>query len=320
LWASAFAVLGLFETSALARQSAPIVYAGKQLEMAAADESGAPPTYTYGTTQARPTRLDLRGRIRSQPGEGLPEDAFEAAPLKGTLNAADRSDDRPVWLETERVGAPYQAKDKWYVPTPEPGYEQTGLAAPYAEEFKSRRTANGEPYDPLALTAAHPTLPLPCLVQVTNPRTGREAILRVNDRGPFRDGGVLQVSQKAAEVLGVDARGAQLHVRYLGPAPKHFATRAVARPSAPAAAMRPTNVSTAASGRYVVQIGAYSNRANAQRALGSASHRGSIDPAAVGDRQIFRVRLGPWNDRNEAEAARTDVLRQFPGAVVTEVR
>lgn len=321
MWASAFAVLCLLETSAHARQSAPIVFAGQQIEMAAAEDSPAPPTYAYGATRRQQTRLDLRGRVRSQSDASLSEDAFDDAPLRGRLEVADRTDGRPDWLETERVGAPYQAKDKWYVPTPEPGYEQTGLAAPYAEEFSSRRTANGETYDPQALTAAHPTLPLPCLVQVTNPRTGREAILRVNDRGPFREGGILQVSHKAAEILGVDARGAQLHVRYLGPAPKHVVTPAVARAPARAQTARTIEASAISGGHYVVQVGAYSDRANAQRALNTAPHRGSIDAASVGERQIYRVRLGPWRDRSDAEAARNDAVRQgFSGAVVTEVR
>lgn len=95
-----------------------------------------------------------------------------------------------------------------------------GIAIVYGDEFDGLPTSNGEIFDQTALTAAHPSLPLPSLVAVTNPATGREVVLRVNDRGPFEDNAVLQVSRQAARALGFDGAGkAELTLRLVGDAP-----------------------------------------------------------------------------------------------------
>jgi rare lipoprotein A len=112
-------------------------------------------------------------------------------------------------------------------PAAEPGYEQVGTASWYGAGFQGRRTANGETFDPNALTAAHRTLPVPSLVRVTNLANGREVIVRVNDRGPFAAARMIDVSRAAAEVLGfVRAGHARVHIRYLGPAPRRIGAAA----------------------------------------------------------------------------------------------
>jgi rare lipoprotein A len=96
---------------------------------------------------------------------------------------------------------------------------ETGVAIVYGDEFAGLPTSNGEIFDQTALTAAHPSLPLPSVVQVTNPATGKNVIVRVNDRGPFEDGASLQVSRQVARVLGFEGAGkAELTVRLVGPA------------------------------------------------------------------------------------------------------
>ncbi len=113
----------------------------------------------------------------------------------------------PVSGEKIRVGKPYQVKEVWYYPKRQPDYDETGIASWYGEKFHGRRTANGEIYDMNALTAAHKTLPLPTNVRVTNLTNGRSMILRVNDRGPFAHGRIIDVSRRAAQLLGFQGAG-----------------------------------------------------------------------------------------------------------------
>ena len=107
-----------------------------------------------------------------------------------------------------------------YTPRVEPGYDRVGVASWYGKLFHGRLTANGEVYDMGALSAAHPTLPLPSYVQVTNLQNGRHIIVRVNDRGPYARGRIIDLSREAARVLGFERQGTtRVRVRYLGPAP-----------------------------------------------------------------------------------------------------
>lgn len=118
-----------------------------------------------------------------------------------------------------KLGKPYYVGGKRYTPRHDPNYSRTGIASWYGKDFHGRLTANGEVYDMHALSAAHPTLPLPSLVEVTNTRTGRRIVVRVNDRGPFARGRIIDLSHRAAQVLGLVRNGTgEVHVRYLGPA------------------------------------------------------------------------------------------------------
>jgi rare lipoprotein A len=121
-----------------------------------------------------------------------------------------------------KIGAPYQINGVWYRPAENFGYQEAGIASFYGGEtrgvdFHGRLTANGEIYDMNALTAAHPTLPLPTLVNVTNLENGRSIVLRVNDRGPFVHGRIIDVSRRAARELGFERQGtASVRVEVLG--------------------------------------------------------------------------------------------------------
>ena len=106
-----------------------------------------------------------------------------------------------------RVGVPYQIHGVWYYPAVDYNYDRTGVASWYGEQFEGRLTANGEIFELNDLTAAHTTLPMPSIVQVTNLQNGRSLQLRVNDRGPFVDGRLIDVSRRAAQLLGFEQQG-----------------------------------------------------------------------------------------------------------------
>ena len=115
------------------------------------------------------------------------------------------------------VGNPYQVRGKTYVPKEDPKYNKSGLASWYGSAFHGRYTANGEVYDSSALTAAHPTFPLPSYARVTNLESGSSVIVRVNDRGPYHEGRILDVSAKTAEMLDIKRAGtAKVNVQYVG--------------------------------------------------------------------------------------------------------
>jgi rare lipoprotein A len=118
---------------------------------------------------------------------------------------------------TYRVGKPYQMAGRMYVPEENTNYVTEGLASWYGSDFHGRRTANGEIYDMEGLSAAHPTLPMPSYIRVTNLRNQRSIILRVNDRGPYHGNRVVDVSQRAAHMLGFHGHGvARVRVEYVG--------------------------------------------------------------------------------------------------------
>jgi rare lipoprotein A len=368
-----------------AAQRAPITYSGSDgaspatVSEALGLAGGGERSYGYGAQQRasarQPAVIDLRRpsgvRVQRvadfQPVAATEDDTDHAAeaqsaPSTPAPQAAPAEQGAQPWLERERVGPPYQANGQWYVPTPEPGYEQTGTASWYGPTFNGGRTASGEAFDQTAMTAAHPTLPIPSLVQVTNLENGREVIVRVNDRGPFVGGRVMDVSQGAAQVLGFEQAGrARVHIRYLGPAPRHVnadGSNAPATQNAPAAAaprseaeegpasllppssttpalaggpadqvLSPAPASTqyaaAPSGSFFVQVGAYSDLGNAQRVRDAV---GAAGPVAVDTRQtssgaeLFRVRVGPWANQEEADAARRTVASLGYSDAVVAVR
>lgn len=119
-----------------------------------------------------------------------------------------------------KTGSPYEVGGQWYVPREQPNYDAVGTASWYGEDFHGRKTANGEIYDMNALSAAHPTLPMPSYVYVTNLENGRTILVRVNDRGPYVDNRMIDLSYKAAKELGAEKKGlTRVRVRYAGNAP-----------------------------------------------------------------------------------------------------
>lgn len=119
-----------------------------------------------------------------------------------------------------QVGKPYTVRGKTYVPEHNAAYAATGTASWYGSDFHGRRTANGEIFSANHITAAHPTLPMPSYVRVTNQDNGRSLVVRVNDRGPYVSGRIIDLSYRAASMLGyVNNGSANVKVEYVGEAP-----------------------------------------------------------------------------------------------------
>lgn len=120
----------------------------------------------------------------------------------GRTNATHPKSENTANAGNFKIGKPYKVEGQWYYPKEEYEYTETGIASWYGPGFQGKKTASGETFDTAELTAAHRTLQMPSLVRVTNLDNGKSVIVRVNDRGPFKRGRVIDVSQKAAELLG----------------------------------------------------------------------------------------------------------------------
>ena len=119
-----------------------------------------------------------------------------------------------------KVGKPYSINGVTYVPAEDPSYDKVGMASWYGTDFHGKQTANGERFGMDAISAAHPTLPMPSYVHVTNLRNGRTMLVRLNDRGPYKPGRIIDLSRRTAQLLGFDGQGiTEIRVRYAGLAP-----------------------------------------------------------------------------------------------------
>jgi len=140
--------------------------------------------------------------------------------VSASPRAIDSGEPVPKGGGTYRVGSPYLVGGRMYVPRYNPHYKAVGLASWYGDDFHGRYTANGEIFDLNAISAAHPTMPLPSYARVTNLANGRSLIVRVNDRGPYAGNRIIDLSVRAAKLLDFYRRGTTwVRVEYAGPAP-----------------------------------------------------------------------------------------------------
>ena len=217
------------------------------------------------------------------------------------------SDPAPIVSGTMR---PYRIAGRLYQPAEDPDYEEVGMASWYGGQHHGRATASGERFDMNALSAAHKTLPLPGLVEVTNLETGRSAVVRLNDRGPFSDGRIIDLSRAAAEEIGMLAAGvARVRVRYLGPAPRQGGAGPVRQAGHQAARAEPPHRGRGDNAIWV-QAGAFSERDNARRAAERLGGDARVDDVRSGGRRLYRVLVGPWSDANAAERRRMAVVAE----------
>jgi len=234
---------------------------------------------------------------------------------------------------TYKVGNPYQINGIWYYPEEDPYYDDVGIASWYGEPFHGRTTANGEIYDMNELTAAHKTLPMPVYVRVTNLENGRALVLKVNDRGPFVEDRIIDVSRRAAQLLGFENQGiTEVRVQVvdyetgmtyaeLGQAPASHEEPLQEFLSLPEPTAEEEIELTAVnvSGERYVQVGAYGDADNAFIVSHALNEVGEVQMHRVvsGDNVLYRVRLGPFASVDEAEVIRRHVaMRGYPEAIV----
>jgi rare lipoprotein A len=139
--------------------------------------------------------------------QGFAVTAVAALTAGCATNYAENDVSVPANAGVYKIGSPYQVDGTWYYPREEPNYDETGVASWYGPTFYGHRTANGEVFKADSLSAAHRTLPMPVNVRVTNLENGRSLIVRVNDRGPFAKGRIIDVSEQAAKLLGFYGEG-----------------------------------------------------------------------------------------------------------------
>ncbi|WP_323845605.1 septal ring lytic transglycosylase RlpA family protein [Microbulbifer magnicolonia] len=193
------------------------------------------------------------------------------------------------------------------------GYKERGHASWYGTKFHGRRTANGEVYNMYAMSAAHKTLPLPSYAKVTNLENGRSIIVRVNDRGPFVPGRIIDLSYTAAQKLGYVNKGvARVEVEALDPATLPTAGQTLAMEKDVAARESlAQDASFKLPANTYLQVGAYSNagQANNVRAQVSAvvDYPVSVSPTESGGQRLYRVRIGPIGQQRALVAARETV-------------
>ena len=201
------------------------------------------------------------------------------------------------------------------------GYSERGIASWYGNKFHGYMTSSFEPYDMYAFSAAHKTLPLPSFVRVTNLDNGKSVVVRVNDRGPFHENRLIDLSYAAAVKIGVWPKGTGLvEVRAIDPQhpdalpPTQIASVAPGRPLA----ARPGEAAAEAAPRIYLQLGAFGDRSNAERAVASAERAGldrvGIQSATVDGRTVHRVRVGPLADVDAADAMTARIERLGLGA------
>lgn len=251
-----------------------------------------------------------------------------------------------------KIGDPYEISGVWYYPTVDYSYIETGIASWYGPGFHGKLTANGEIYDENDLTAAHRTLPMPSLVRVTNLENGRSLVVRVNDRGPFARGRIIDLSRRSAQLLGVEQRGtAKVKVEILpvesqrlAEAAKQgtlIATAEAQRPQQPGPSVEASPVTSVSAealpppagrppaGRPQTARGDHSvppptlsrPPASAVAILansGTQSNTGQVETGPVQPTRIY-IQAGAFSDRNNAMRL-SGALHRIAPSLISEVR
>jgi rare lipoprotein A len=287
----------------------------------------------------------------------LPVTAMRPAPAAPSRPQEPQATPNPAY----KVGTPYQVAGIWYYPQEQPSYDQTGIASWYGTEFHGRLTADGEVFDRTGISAAHPTLPMPVNVRVTNLENGKSIVVRVNDRGPYVNGRIIDLSERAADLLGYRGKGtARVRVTYLSKASLHGlgpvspaeetpVEIAKAVPPAPTAKVALASLPPVAGARTTpprpmanlpkpisqevfaklseipdgsvsevpvppttaiyVQAGAFGSSASAGSVAVKLYSLGArVVPARVDGHAVYRVRIGPFQDVDSADAVLGQVL------------
>lgn len=200
---------------------------------------------------------------------------------------------------------PYTVDGKTYYPLASAnGFSETGTASWYGPGFHGKKTASGERYNQNAFTAAHKTLPFGTKLKVTNLNNGLSTTVVVNDRGPFKGGRIIDLSNAAAKQIKMIGTGtARVRIKSIG------STNTVNNNSS-------TTATSGSSGTYYVQIGAYSSRDNANAAAQKLSAQGYKYRVTSGNSGTYAVQAGPFSSNSSAESARDKLRKTYSGAFI----
>lgn len=257
----------------------------------------APPSAQTGSATSAPSVPSAAVPETSLPQSSRYRDARDGGPDVPTVDVSKLIEPTPRFEPRARYGnkSPYSVLGKTYRVMPDAhNYVERGIASWYGNKFHGYMTSSLEPYDMYQFSAAHKTLPLPSYVRVTNIANGKSVVVRVNDRGPFHESRLIDLSYAAAVRIGVWPKGTgMVEVRVLdGSSPEPKPSRAV-----PA---------TDSHSRVFVQLGAFADRSNAQGIVQRIEEAGlgyaSIVTTRIDSRQIHRVRIGPLESVDAADA------------------
>lgn len=306
-----------------AQTRAPIVYKSSA-------QAYAPTVRLENRAEGTPIAVAPHAPVPTFANSPNPADAFDLRPgaVKASFGPVPMSSisrleaprelasTQPATFAQPYAGPPYQVAGKWYVPTYEPNYDEVGIASWYGPTFHGKDSASGEVFDEMAMTAAHPTLPIPSLVRVTNLENGKTVVVRLNDRGPFVDDRLIDLSKAAGAALDLHGKGtAKVRVQYVGPAPAEANVTPVqpisqklavrAEPLAPLAVQPVPDVRTVQARGFFLQAGSFADLGNANALRNQLRSAGPVSIAAVqvNGTEFYRVMVGPWASRDQAEQA-----------------
>lgn len=214
-----------------------------------------------------------------------------------SIDVSNVQDAIPNTEPRSKYGNPknYKVLGKWYkVRESSSGYREKGISSWYGKKFHGHRTSSGETYDMYAMTAAHKSLPLPSYVRVTHLKNGRSVIVKVNDRGPFHQGRIIDLSYSAAKKLGITATGTGV-VEVIALDPKTYKKNQTYKPKF----NRPSALATyplKPNFKLFIQVGAFSNQINAnslRKRLSRMFKQQQIHSDFLSEKNIYRVRIGP---------------------------
>lgn len=248
----------------------------------------------------------------------MPGNNTQPVPVVTTISSRDGAPAFPVDVTHLKNAKPkYEAKcaygnpssytalgKRYYVMESAKGYSKTGVASWYGTKFHGKTTSSREPYNMLAMTAASPTLPIPTYVKVTNLENGKNVIVRVNDRGPFANDRIMDLSYAAAKKLGYAEKGTA-----------HVKVEAITfdGPSSKSVMLASNNTHQATKGKFYLQVGSYQQKVKAQQIktrVAQLTHQSArIQTVTLNDKTLYRVQVGPLLN-NQQKSSLVDQLQQ----------
>lgn len=260
-------------------------------------------TYTYDEPIENNAQVTDEGKAYSDDG------FFQEAPVEVDTVVKSTGKCKAVAAPgPKKIGKPYKINGVTYYPMESAdGYSEVGIASWYGPGFHGKLTANGETYNQKAMTAAHKTLPLPTLVKVENLENGKSVVVRVNDRGPYSKGRIIDLTEVAARRLGMIDKGtAKVRVSVLSEDPDCYVT-----------AGHEVNIDK---GNFAVQIGAFTNAENAKRLAGKIGSRAIVSKGYAKGTEWSRVWVTGYPTKEQALNAVNGELSEYSGAFVVRYK